>query len=125
MADERGHGMPDVPASLLEGWTQTEATAETVFRLPTAKVVGHTLVYEDSDLREAVRAATDGDLDRMWRFFFATRLSFTPPLPPAIGPAAVFSTVRSEARSEFVDILRERGFRDVSSGSRQRVRVDT
>lgn len=125
MTDEHGQQMPHVPASLLEGWTQTDAVTETVFRLPAAKVVGHTLVYEDSDIRTAVRTATDGNLDRMWRFFFATRLSFTPPLPPAVGPMAVFSAVCKQAESTFTDILSERGFRDVSSGTRQRIRVDT
>jgi hypothetical protein len=125
MPDDSGQGMPVVSATEREGWVRTEASTETVFRLPAAEVVGHTLVYEDEALRTSVRAATDGSLDRMWRFFFATRLSFSPPLPPAVGPMAVFSTVRSKAESEFAEILRERGFRDVESGTRQRVRVNT
>lgn len=124
MADESGE-LPRVPDDLLSGWTRTEATSETVFSLSAAKVVGHTSVYEDQRLRSAIREATDGDLDRMWRFFFATRLTFSPPLPPGVGPVAVFSTVQSQAESEFVDILHDRGFRDVSPGARQRVRVDT
>lgn len=125
MADDSGRGLPTVPDDRLAGWTRTDASSETVFRLPTATVVGHTVVYEDSTLRTAVREATDGDIDRMWRFFFATRLDFSPPLPPGVGPAAVFSTVRSQAESKFGTILRERGFRDIESGTRQRVRVNT
>ena len=125
MAGDSSRQMPSVPASRLDGWTRTDASSETVFSLPTAKVVGHTVVYEDSALRGAVREATDGAVDRTWRFFFATRLSFTPPLPPGVGPMAVLSTVRSKAESEFADILAERGFRDVSSGGQQRLRVDS
>lgn len=125
MADDRGREMPTVPTSRLDGWMRTDASSETVFRLPTAKVVGHTLVYEDSDLRTAVREATDGAVDRMWRFFFATRLAFSPPLPPAIGPMAVFSTVASEADDEFQHILTERGFRSVSKGRRERIRTES
>jgi len=114
---------PTVPEEHLDGWTLADRTQETVFRLPAATVVGHTLVYEDERLREAVADATDGALDRTWRFFFATGLSFSPPLPPGIGPAAVYSTVASEADSRFAEVLRERGFRDVERGRRERVRV--
>ncbi|MFB6142798.1 MAG: hypothetical protein ABEJ30_05585 [Halorientalis sp.] len=123
MAD--ADAMPHVPPEHLEGWTCTDRTSETVFRLPVAEIVGHTAVYGDEDLRETIRSLTGGTVDRTWRFFFATRLTFTPPLPPAVGPAAVFSTVEAEANAAFTDRLRDRGFTDVSEVDRERIRADT
>lgn len=101
----------------LEGWTEADRRTETVFRLPTATIEGHTLLYEDEN--------GDGGLDGAWRFFFATRLTFSPPLAPGIGPASVYPTVASESAREFADRLEERGFEDVDRGRSQRVRVDT
>lgn len=123
MADDAARDFPEVPTDRLDGWTQTDRSSEIVFELATASIEGHTVVYEDSTLREAVRDATDGDYDRMWRFFFSTRLTFSPSLPPGIGPMAVFSTVASEASSQFVDDLQARGFRDIQQGRRERIRV--
>lgn len=127
MAEDDAGEFPTVAGEGLESWTVAERTEETVFSLSAASIVGHTVIYEDDALRERVAAAGGDTLDRTWRFFFATRLTFSPPLPPMVGPAAVASTVRSEARAEFADTLSERGFRDVSSasGTSQRVRVDT
>ena len=117
--------LPAIPEDRLDGWTRTEAFSETVFRLSRVSVEGHTVVYEDERLRTAVREASDGAFDRMWRFFFATGLDFSPPLPPGVGPAAVFSTVASNADDQFVATLEDRGFRDVSQGRRERIRVET
>jgi hypothetical protein len=118
---------PGVPEERLaaDGWTLQEHRAEALVELPAAEVLGHTLVYEDGRLRAAVREATGGRIDRMWRYFFATRLTFRPPLPPGVGPAMVVPTVARTAESAFADELEERGFRDVSRGRRERVRVDT
>jgi hypothetical protein len=124
MADG-GDGMPRVSGDHLDGWTCTDRTSETVFQLPVAEIVGHTAVYDDDDLRTTIRDLSGGSVDRMWRFFFATRLEFTPTLPPAVGPAAVFSTVEAEANSEFVDTLRERGFRNVTETNRRRISAGT
>ncbi|WP_435360913.1 hypothetical protein [Haloarchaeobius sp. DFWS5] len=113
-----------LPATRLEaGWRLVEETSETVFRMPAAEVVGHTSLYEDGPLRDAVCEATDGDLDLPWRFFFTTDLSFTPPLAPGIGTASVYPTVVSSARRAFADDLRERGFRDIDDGRSQRMRL--
>jgi len=138
-------GYPTVPADRLDddGWTRRARTEETLFRTPTAKVVGRTLVYDDAALRDALAAAgasafltagsgadagnrlvdtgEDGDY---WRFFFATSLTFRPPLAPGIGPASMLPTVRREARSAFTDDLEARGFVDVDTGRGQRVRTD-
>ncbi|MFC4357860.1 hypothetical protein ACFO0N_07850 [Halobium salinum] len=107
---------PTVPETTLEagGWELYDRREESLFRSPTARVDGYTLVYEDDALREAVRGATDGALDRPWRFVFLTRLSFTPPLAPGVGPATWLPTIRREARRAFADDLEERGFVDVT-----------
>jgi hypothetical protein len=115
---------PTVPAERLRtgGWELTDESVETVFQLPTASVAGATKLYDDARTREAAAAATG--VDQQWRFFFATALTFRPPLAPGIGPAMILPTVRSEAQSEFATELRDRGFEDVSRGRRERVRTD-
>lgn len=117
--------MPTVPEERLaeSDWTLIEDATGTLFTLPTARVIGHTLLYEDASLRREVRDAT-GTLDLPWRFFFATRLSFLPPLAPGIGPVMVLPVVAAEARREFAADLRERGFRRVEHGRTQRLRTD-
>jgi hypothetical protein len=117
---------PDVPTDRLDagGWELAEQTVSTVFRLPTAEIRDHRLVYEDADLRRAVREATDGALDQPWRLFFASRLTFRPPLAPGVGPASVRPTVEAESKRAFADELRERGFENVERGRRQRMRTD-
>jgi hypothetical protein len=116
---------PDVPTDQLRdgGWELVDESVETVFQLPTARVEGATKVYDDAETREAVRDAVG--FDHQWRFFFATALSFTPPLAPGIGPAMILPTVRSEAQSAFADELGDRGFESVERGRRERVRVDS
>lgn len=121
MSDTRAPGVPD---ERLDGWTMVEETTETLFALPTMQVRGHTLVYEDGPLREELRAAGDA-LDMPWRFFFATRLSFHPPLAPGIGPAAVLPSVRSELQRSFAEDLDDRGFRAIEQGRSQRMRTGT
>ncbi|MEF8975193.1 MAG: hypothetical protein V5A21_03070 [Halapricum sp.] len=136
---------PEVPGSKLEdgGWEERLRTESTVFRTPTASVIGHTVLYDDERLRTALEEAGFGDLldteanssgSRMidtgegggfWRFFFATALSFRPPLAPGIGPASMRPTVVSEARRSFENDMRARGFEDVDRGRSQRVRTDS
>jgi hypothetical protein len=137
-----GSDYPELPASKLEsgGWEQRVRTESTVFRMPTASVVGRTVLYEDAELAAALSAAGAADLlarrgeeggDRLvdtdgtyWRFFFATALSFRPPLAPGVGPASMRPTVVAEARSSFADDLRARGFEDVERGRTQRARTE-
>jgi len=116
---------PTVPVERLRegGWELTDERVETVFELPTASVAGATRVYDDVRTREAVEAALG--IDQQWRFFFATALTFRPPLAPGIGPAMLLPTVRSEASSEFATELRNRGFENVERGRRERVRTDS
>ena len=132
---------PSVPHDRLleDGWKLRSRTEETVFRLPAASVVGYTLLYEDARLREAIEATdaveppagadedhlVTADGDGTWRFFFATRLSFQPPLAPGIGPASLRPTVASQAKRTFAADLESRGFESVESGRGQRFRTDS
>ena len=115
--------MPDLPERRLraDGWELLKEREEIPFELSTVRVRGFTRIYEDGALRERIARATG--IDHLWRFFFATRLAFSPPLPPVVGPATVFPTVRTEARRAFVGILRDRGFETVEPGRTERVRV--
>lgn len=130
-------------------WELGAESEDRVFRTPAATVTGHTRVYVDGALRTALAAAGSearlaaaldaGDGDRMvdlggdvgddgagfCRFFFATGLSFSPPLAPGVGPASALPTVVTEARRSFAADLEARGFRDVERGRSQRVRTDT
>ncbi|WP_324756677.1 hypothetical protein [Haloarcula montana] len=116
---------PTVPDDALAdgGWELIDESVETVFQLSAAKVEGATELYDDARTRDAAETATG--IDRQWRFFFATRLTFRPPLSPGIGPAMILPTVRSEAQSAFADELRDRGFEAVQRGRTERVRVGT
>jgi hypothetical protein len=140
-----GDGYPTVPDELLAegGWDERVRHESTVFQTPTSRIVGRTLLYDDSALRAALDAAGVGDLlagraqsggrrlvdtgddGGYWRFFFATALGFRPPLAPGIGPASMLPTVVTEARRTFTDDLEARGFRDVDRGRSQRVRTDS
>ncbi len=115
---------PDPPTvgAPMEGWREVERYVETVFELAAASVHGHTAVYEDRTVTEA--AINAGLADQPWRFLFVTRLSFTPPLAPGVGPASVYPTVVSEATRSFAEDLRERGFESVERGRGERVRTD-
>lgn len=114
---------PAVPADRLDGWTLVDRSSATRFELPTMVVREHTLVYEDEPLREQVREATD--VDRTWRFFFASALTFRPPLPPVTGAASMYPTVATESRRGFASDLRERGVRDVERSRTERTRSAT
>ncbi|MFC7155467.1 hypothetical protein ACFQPA_08360 [Halomarina halobia] len=115
--------MPAVPEERLErgGWSLVEESTETLVRLPAARALGYTRLYEDAALRARIREAAG--IDRRWRFFFATRLTFAPPLPAGVGPALLLPTVTAEVRRTFADDLRERGFRGVERGRTEQVRV--
>lgn len=136
---------PSVPHDRLleEGWELRSKSEETVFRMATAAVVGYTLVYNDARLRAAIEAVDAAELlggakgDRLvdagegsgdggpWRFFFATRLSFRPPLAPGIGPVSIRPTVANQAKRSFAEDLEARGFEDVESGRSQRIRTES
>jgi hypothetical protein len=132
---------PTVPeARLPGGWERRGKTEDRLFRTPALAVTGYTVVYDDRELRRAVEAAGHGDLlasgargDRLvetgadgglWRFFFATALSFRPPLAPGVGPASLRPTVARQARRSFADDLETRGFEDVAMERGQRLPLD-
>jgi hypothetical protein len=112
---------PDVSADL-DGWQLAEETVETLFQVPGARVRGATRRYEDERTREAVREATDGRLDREWRFVAATGLGFDPPLPPGAA-SMVLPMVRREAREAFARRLTDRGLADVTRRGEEQPRV--
>ncbi|WP_152041237.1 hypothetical protein [Salinigranum salinum] len=114
---------PSVPPLDERGWALVEERQDVRFELPTMRVLAHTLVYDDADLRDRVREATG--VDHHWRFFFATRLGFEPPLPPLTGTASVYGSVRSESRRAFVADLRDRGVDDVERARSERMRTET
>ena len=114
---------PEVPERLLSegGWELLEEREETLATLPAARVEGVTHVYEDEALRERVAGATG--VDQAWRFLFASRVAFRPPLAPGLGTAMVRPMVASEARRAFVEDLEDLAVVDVDRARSERVRT--
>jgi hypothetical protein len=114
---------PEVPVDEDDGWELVEESVDTVFSMPAMTVLGATRQYDDRRTREAVRAATDGEIDHQWRFLSATRLGFSPRLPPGTMPSALLPTIRRQARNSFTDRLSERDVSEIGRRGRQRMRV--
>lgn len=115
---------PSVPDGVTaDGWECVERRSGVRFELPTMRVSDHTLVYEDEALAEAAPATTKAGDPVSWRFFFATALSFEPPLPPVTGTATTLPTVLREGRKAFEDELAERGVEDVERRRSERTRT--
>ncbi|WP_136689547.1 hypothetical protein [Halorhabdus amylolytica] len=122
-SDDSDEQYPAVPRDDLAagGWTLRDRRQEV-----RAEVAGFTVRaferrYEDDALRADIREA--GGPDHLWRLFYATQLSFTPPLPPVFGPAMALPKVRAAAREEFAEQLREEGLVDVEEGEDERFEV--
>lgn len=69
-------------------------------------------LYDDRGLRERVREATG--IDQLWRSFFASRLTTTPPLTRGIADLVVRTVARPQADRRFAADLESRGFRSVT-----------
>ena len=118
---------PPVPETLLEeaGFDLAERRTETLYSVGSVRIEGVTHRYEDDRSRDALREATDGDIDHPVRFFAVTRIRFQPGLPPGVSLSMFASTLRSKARSSFADQLEDRGLTAIERGSSQRLRLDT
>ncbi|WP_158854749.1 hypothetical protein [Halorhabdus sp. CUG00001] len=116
---------PTVPLERLEnsGWALRDERLEVRARVMGVTVHAHERRFEDDGLRERVRAG--GGPDHLWRLFYATRLTFSPSLPPAFGPAMALPKVRSAACEEFADQLRDEGLTDVEQGDDERIETDS
>lgn len=101
---------PRVPDEALAaaGWRERERDETTPFDAAVVRVDAVTVVYEDLGLRERLREATG--LDRLWRFFVASRLVLRPEASPS-GPLS--RLVADRAHAGFADALAERGFEGV------------
>ena len=122
--DDEG-SYPRVPLEALEsgGWSLRDTRIEVRARVAGVVARAHELRFEDDRLREQIRSA--GGPDHLWRLFYATRLTFSPSLPPGIGPAMALPKVRSAAREEFADQLRDEGLIDVKAREDDRIEVAT
>ncbi|SHH22392.1 hypothetical protein [Halobaculum gomorrense] len=101
---------PSVPADALAegGWREAERRETTAFDAAVVTVEAATVVYEDRALRDRIRKSTG--LDRLWRFFVASRLAVS----PATGPSpALTKLVANRAHAGFADTIGDRGFEGV------------
>ncbi|QZX98800.1 hypothetical protein [Halobaculum rubrum] len=101
---------PSVPTDTLAkgGWCERERRRTTEFDAAVVTVEAATVVYEDRTLRD--RVAKQTGLDRLWRFFVASRLTVSPATRPS---SALTSLVANRAHAGFADTLTERGFEGV------------
>jgi hypothetical protein len=104
-----------VPDRVREEWHHVETVAETVLRLLGMRVETRTELYEDRTLRERVEEATG--IDRLWRFFVATGVSFPErrPAESALLTGLVVSKVDTAVRETMTD----HGFEEVTRRSRR------
>jgi hypothetical protein len=116
--------LPTVPDDRVRaaGFAPVETRHRTRFELPTATIREHTRLYADTALHGRTVAA--GGPDEPLRFFFASALSFDPPLAPVVGVASMRPTVAREARRSFAADLRDRGVTGVERARAERFRTD-
>jgi hypothetical protein len=116
---------PTVPDDKLadSGWSLRDTQLEVRARVAGFVVRAHERRYEDNQLRERVRSA--GGPDHLWRLFYATRLTFTPSLPPVVGPSMALPKVRDAAREEFAEQLREEGLIDIDEAGVDHIEVES
>ncbi|QCC47987.1 hypothetical protein [Halobellus limi] len=108
----------DIPPPALDppaGWRLVSEEVTTPFDVRVVTVTAHTRIYEDSDLRERLAAATGAETT--WRFVFASRLRISPAKSPS-GPLTRLVTDRATAR--FVEVLGDRGFESVERADTHR-----
>ncbi|MXR42182.1 hypothetical protein GRX01_12635 [Halobaculum sp. WSA2] len=101
---------PSVPTDALAegGWCERERRRTREFDAAVVTVDAATVVYEDRTLRD--RVVEETELDRLWRFFVASRLTVS----PATGPSrALTGLVADRAHAGFAETLTERGFEGV------------
>ena len=106
------------------GFSFADSQERVVARFAGLEVCEQTAIYEDETLRGAVMAHLGHAGDQTWRFAFHSHISFSPPLPPGIGPAAVWPIVVRKTFQAFVDDLRSRGVRIVRREPGHRTRAN-
>lgn len=106
------------------GFSFADSQERVVARVAGLEVHEQTAIYEDKTLRGAVMAHLGRAGDQTWRFAFHSHVSFSPPLPPGIGPVAVWPIVVRKACQAFVDDLRSRGVRILRREPGHRTRAD-
>lgn len=125
---------PVVPEDRLQsnGWAETADESGTIFSQDYGPVtvdgVQHTLRYENTALRQVVADRTLGEVDTALAVFFATRIDFSPNLdnlPGGIGRAEIISEVRSSARDQFEQQLRDQGLTDIETTGTESIDIDT
>jgi hypothetical protein len=106
---------PSVPANALAegGWRERERRETTAFDAAVVTVDAATVVYEDHALCDRICEATG--LDRVWRFFVASRLTVS----HASGPSpALTKLVANRAHAGFAETIADRGFEGVRRADR-------
>ena len=105
---------PAVPSEGLAGWRETDTTIEKAFSTPIVTVYTHTIVFEETEAREQIRAQTG--CDHPWQFFFVSRIRLDPRREPN---AMLTQLVRRKAADGFTDRLADRGIEQVAERNRR------
>lgn len=105
---------PAVPSDHLAGWRETDATVETAFSTPIVTVYTHTVVFEETEARQQIRAQTGCEYP--WQFFFVSRIRLEPRRDPG---TMLTRLVRRKAAAGFTDRLADRGIEQVTERGRR------
>ncbi|TQQ81454.1 hypothetical protein [Halonotius roseus] len=106
---------PAVPSDRLAGWRETDATIDKAFSTPIVTVYTHTVVFEETEAREQIRAQTG--CDHPWQFFFVSRIRLEPRRDPN---PMLTQLVRRKAAAGFTDRLADRGIEQVAERNRRK-----
>lgn len=114
---------PPVPAAIAEadGWELVETVDETLEDYPVVTIHLRRALYGDRRLRDCVDEATGHD--RLWRSFFASRLTTTPELSPRIAGLVLDTIAVPTAKQRLVEDLESQGFRSVRERDSRRLTV--
>lgn len=123
---------PNVSTTLLErgGWTVVEETSETVFEQQEGAVTvtgtAATTSYEDTTLREEIAEKTLGNVDTALSSFFASQVSFAPPLGTLPrDPDEIVDEIESVAKEEFQAQLENNGVQNLTPAETQTLSVNS
>jgi hypothetical protein len=101
----------DVP----ESWRLVSEETSTPFDVRGVTIRATTRIYEDTELRERLAAATG--TEATWRFVFASRLRIRPAQSPS---RTLTRLVSARASSAFADVLEDRGFSGIERADTHR-----
>ena len=129
----QGVGKPSISESQISsgGWTKIAERANKMFStevlgLLEIEAYSHTLIFEDSRLREKLKEGTMGNFNSTVMSFFATRVELNPDLDELpIGNQKAISRSSVKAKSQFKAQLKNQGLSNIQKSGTDSLTVET